>query len=139
MKTLSEQLRDSNLKVTPQRLAIYDMLVNTDKHPTAETIYKAVGHLHPSMSLATVYKTLDKLKKANLIREINLGEGSCRYDANNTAHAHLTCVECSSVCDFNPELNTLDSIRNELLQTTGFKISTEQFFFYGICKDCQKK
>lgn len=88
MKNLVEVLKSHNLKATPQRIAIYDMLCSTVEHPTADTIYKALSSNYPSMSLATVYKTLDALSNANLIQILNVGEDSFRYDANVKSHPH---------------------------------------------------
>ncbi len=137
MKILAEKLKQYNLKVTPQRLAIFGMLNSTDKHPSAETIYRTLEPNHPSLSLATVYKTLDTLKKAKLIQEINVGEDSFRYDANNSPHAHIICVECKEVFDL-PKLDIIDTIKNELVNKTDFIILNEQLFFYGMCKNCQQ-
>lgn len=65
MEHLAAMLKSKQLKVTPpQRLAIFNILYNTVEHPSAETLYKALQPTHPTMSLATVYKTLDTLKKS---------------------------------------------------------------------------
>ena len=63
MKEIAQILREKGLKVTPQRIAVYNMLCNTKEHPDAETIYKTLEPTNPTMSLATVYKTLDFFKQ----------------------------------------------------------------------------
>lgn len=137
MKALAEKLKSKGLKVTPQRLSIYNMLNQTVKHPSAETIHKALEPDNPSLSLATVYKTLIAFKEAGLIQAFNVGEESSRYDANSQPHPHIVCNGCHSVMDL-PIAGQLESLRNELQAQTDFIILSEQLFFYGICKDCRK-
>lgn len=137
MKAISEKLKNCHLKVTPQRLAIYSMLMGTDKHPSAETIYRALEETNPTMSLATVYRTLDTLRRSGLIQEINVGEDSFRYDANNSPHAHLICTECQAVLDA-PKSPAMEAMKDELARHTGFDILHEQIYFYGVCGECRQ-
>lgn len=136
MKKLTEKLKQKNLKVTPQRLAIYHNLYNTDKHPSAEGIYNALEQSYPTMSLATVYKTLDVLKKANLIQELNVGEDSFRYDANTDLHSHLVCKHCKNVYDV-VHIESLEKLKAEISATSGFDVEREQIYFFGICQYCK--
>ena len=135
MKNLADLLKSKSLKVTPQRLAIFHVLNNTTSHPSAETIYTALQETHPTMSLATVYKTLDSFKKSNLIQEINVGEDSFRYDATVDSHPHIICRECHGVFDM--ESNYLKNVRTQVSKETNFKLLGEQLYFYGICPECQ--
>lgn len=128
-------LKSKGLKVTPQRLAIFNVLYNTNSHPSAETIYKSLQETHPTMSLATVYKTLDCFKKKDLVQELNVGEDSYRYDAYISSHPHLICVECHDVVDM--ESKILQNIREEVSAETQFRLLSEQLYFYGICPKCQ--
>lgn len=136
MLNTAECLRQHNLKVTPQRLAIFHLLLNTMSHPSAETIYSNLHDTHPTMSLATVYKTLDALVKASLVQQLNVGEDSYRYDATTTAHPHIICKSCKKVFDLAPD--ALPNNKAQVENLTGFDISHEQFYFYGICPECQK-
>ena len=70
MKETAQMLREKGLKVTPQRIAVYNMLCHTVEHPNAEMIYKTLEPDHPTMSLATVYKTLDAFKHLGLVQEL---------------------------------------------------------------------
>lgn len=136
MKNLADLLKSKNLKVTPQRLAIFHMLYNTKEHPSAEVIYKSLQETHPTMSLATVYKTLDSFKKSNLVQEINVGEDSFRYDVSVHSHPHIVCVECHKVFDMDSPY--LKDVREKVSEETDFKILNEQLYFYGICPECQQ-
>ena len=80
--------KEKKLKLTPQRLAVYQYLKSTSEHPSAETIYKALQPNYPTMSLATVYKTLKTLVEIGLVQELNVGEGNFRYDGNCSEHGH---------------------------------------------------
>lgn len=134
--SIAEVLKEKNLKVTPQRLAIYSMLKNTTKHPSVETIYKQLEKDHPAMSLATVYKTLDTFKKSGLVQELNVGEDSFRYDAHCECHPHFICEKCMEVFDL-PVIDSMPVVIEELSQKTGFEIKKEQAYFYGICNHCR--
>ena len=71
---LTSRLREAGFKVTPQRLAVYNMLSHTKAHPNADTIYKELQPLYPTMSLATVYKALAILCDLGLAQELNVGD-----------------------------------------------------------------
>ena len=135
MTNSTDILKSKGLKVTPQRLAIFNVLYNTTSHPSAETIYNSLQETYPTMSLATVYKTLDCFKKNNLVRELNVGEDSYRYDVVVDSHPHLICVECHKVSDMESEV--LQNIREKVSSETKFQLITEQLYFYGVCPECQ--
>lgn len=135
MNNPTDLLKSKGLKVTPQRLAIFNVLFNITCHPSAETIYNALQETHPTMSLATVYKTLDSFKKKGLVQELNVGEDSFRYDITMDSHPHLICVECHDVSDM--ESKVLQGIREKVSAETSFKLLSEQLYFYGVCPNCQ--
>ncbi len=135
MEKIFQKLKSQKLKVTPQRIAIYKFLCDTNTHPTAEIIYTSLKELNPSISIATVYKTLTTLKKACLIQELNLNDSSIRYDANTNFHSHLICTCCKSVCDY-PLPHTID-INNDIRNKMGFSVEYTQLYFYGKCENCK--
>jgi len=135
MEKLAAILKTKKLKVTPQRLAIYKVLYDTTSHPTAEEIYNALRQTHPTMSLATVYKTLDALKKAELATELNIGDDSSRYDATVKSHPHMICYECGKVMDLHTD--SLSGFKAKVQEETDFEIVSEKVYFYGTCKDCK--
>lgn len=136
MLELTAILKNHGLKVTPQRLSIFKMLRNTQAHPSAETIYKSLQEEYPTMSLATVYKTLDTFVQQGLVQQLNVGEDSYRYDADTSEHSHIQCTKCKCVKDL-PPLTHLSELRAEVQKATGFSLSHEQLYFYGLCTDCQ--
>ena len=137
MKETAQILREKGLKVTPQRIAVYNMLVNSKEHPNAETIYKALEPTNPTMSLATVYKTLDYFKQIGLVQELNVGEGSSRYDAIVKCHPHTVCVQCGKVQDL--YMDELTEIHKRVEDDLDFQVSCEQLILYGVCGDCRRE
>ena len=136
-KNITELLRSNNFKVTPQRLAVYEVLANTKEHPNAEMIFNSLQETYPTMSLATVYKTIDILHELGLVQILNAGEDSFRYDADVSDHAHLRCLECGRVED----VFDLDTTRftGEIQESTNYRLVGQQFYFYGVCPACQQE
>lgn len=137
MELLINNLKENNLKVTPQRLNIYNYLYNNKIHPSAEMIYNDIKEENPTISLATVYKTLKSLKEAHLIREINIGEDSFRYDCNIKPHSHIICKKCNKIVDYYCNEDELTQLKNSILIENDFEVHSEQVYFYGLCKDCR--
>ena len=136
MNQLAENLKANKLKVTPQRLAIYNYLTNTKNHPTVETIYNDLKEDFPAMSLATVYKTVASLRDAHLIREFNISEDSNRYDANTDKHSHVICTKCHSIIDYYGNIDLNENIK-DLENLSGYHINACDINFYGICDKCK--
>ena len=135
MENISLIFKEKKLKLTPQRLAVYQYLKSTNEHPSAEIIYNALQATYPTMSLATVYKSLKTLVEVNLVQELNVGEGNFRYDANCFEHCHIQCVKCGKVEDLmNLPLPNLNSIVEE---NSDYKVNWNKVLFYGLCKECQ--
>lgn len=137
MNNLAESLKANKLKVTPQRLAIYTYLMNTTSHPTVETIYNDLKNDFPTMSLATVYKTVASLRDVHLVKEFNVSEDSNRYDANTDFHSHVICKKCHNVFDYFGNIDIQKNIQ-ELQELSGFKIDAYDINFYGVCEKCSK-
>lgn len=130
-------LREKGFKVTPQRLAVYSVLAESKEHPSAEMIYNKLSPLYPTMSLATVYKTLEILVDANIIQEINVGENSFRYDARTNPHPHVTCISCNRVDDI--EEGLFNDIDERIASNTNYSIQKHQLYFFGHCPECKSK
>ena len=136
MREAAQLLREKGLKVTPQRIAIYNMLAHTKEHPSAETIYRALEPSNPTMSLATVYKTLDSFAKVGLVQELSVGDGCSHYDAFTHSHPHIICTSCGKVMDL--EVESLSHLKDAVAPYTDFHIESEKLFFYGTCPQCQQ-
>ncbi|MDP4144614.1 MAG: Fur family transcriptional regulator [Bacillota bacterium] len=135
MNTITNIFREKNLKLTPQRIAVYKYLKSTNEHPSAEIIYKALQSDYPTMSLATVYKALKTLVEVGLVQEINVGESNFRYDGNTNPHPHIHCISCGKVDDIIGV--SFDDLNDRITDHTDYDILTNQVYFYGVCNDCK--
>ena len=125
--------RNFGIKLTPQRLAIFNFLDGNKSHPSADDIFNAVKKEFPTMSFATVYNTMDALKSKGAIRELTVESGKKRYDPDCSQHHHLICVECKVVVDIFKEFNL--TISSDI--TKDFDITGTHIEFYGLCKRCK--
>ena len=114
-----EQLKEKGLKVTPQRVAIYEAIVNLKNHPTAENVIEYIKSNHPNISVGTVYKVLDSLVENSLLKKVKTEKDIMRYDAVLSNHHHLYCVETERIEDYEDEnLNELinDYFKNKKIK-----------------------
>ncbi|CAM2731652.1 Fur family transcriptional regulator [Hathewaya histolytica] len=137
MNNITAIFKERNLKLTPQRIAVYKYLQSTKGHPSAEIIYKALQEDYPTMSLATVYKALKTLVEVNLVRELNVGEGNFRYDACTDEHPHIQCLHCGRVDDI--EGISFLNLNEEIAPYTDYNVVSNKLYFYGVCKECSEK
>ncbi|MGH7792799.1 MAG: Fur family transcriptional regulator [Thermodesulfobacteriota bacterium] len=129
--------KDLGIKVTPQRVAIYRELANTDQHPSAESIYQKIRNYYPNISLTTIYRTLETFEKLGLISVVNILYNAARYDANLEPHHHLVCIACKKVEDYyDNSLMNLDISKKNL---ASYKVLGYTVQLNGICKDCRRK
>ncbi|MBI1820885.1 MAG: transcriptional repressor [Nitrospirae bacterium] len=135
-KEYIKRFQKKGLKLTNQRLAVYEALASTDKHPTADEIYQQVKEKYPMISLNTVYNAFEVLKQIGEISEINT-EGSARFDANMAPHHHLICLKCRKIEDFVDP--ALDHLQSRISSHKDFKIIGHRVEFQGYCKKCQQE
>jgi len=101
-------ISEGGLKFTHQRMVIYDSIVNMENHPTAEHVFEAIKTQNPSISLGTVYKTLETFVNAGIIRKFIDNKGVMRFDAILEAHSHLYCKKTHEITDYqNKELEIM--------------------------------
>lgn len=136
--TIICKLKDNGYKITPQRIAIIKILAKSVDHPSAEAIYEQLKENFPTMSLATVYRNLCVIKSLDEVLELGFPDGSNRYDGKKPyPHPHIICIKCGKIVD--PDLDSLDDMKNEVARETRFKILNHRLDFFGICRDCQAK
>lgn len=114
-----EQLKQKGLKVTPQRIAIYDAVIKLNSHPTAEKIIDYIKTNHPGISIGTVYKVLDSLVENNLLKKVKTEKDFMRYDAVVSHHHHLYCSETDRIEDYKDE--HLDKLISEYFKKKKIK------------------
>ena len=132
---LTELFRDQGLRVTPQRQCIFRLLEGNDRHPTAEWIYQQARSEMPTISLKTVYQTLNDLAAMGEIQALDLGTGSARFDPNVGHHHHLVCDRCGRTQDVHVDASGLRLPRRE---RGDFVVGSAEIVFRGVCSDCSK-
>jgi Fur family transcriptional regulator, peroxide stress response regulator len=125
-------LREMNVRLTPQRLAVLEYLEGNLAHPSAAEIHRALADRFPMMSFATVYNTLEMLREQGLVRELAIDPDKKRFDPNMEPHHHLICLSCKRIvdvfCEF--DLTLPEGARGD------FEVIGNQVDFYGICPRC---
>jgi Fur family peroxide stress response transcriptional regulator len=133
---LIASLKEREFRLTPQRVELVRLIAASEGHPSAAQLYAKIKTRFPTMSPATVYKTLALLKDMDQVLEIDLRDDS-HYDGNRPGpHPHLICMECNQIVDGDLDLD-LSTIRR-LEETSGYQIVRPQITFYGLCPDCRQ-
>ncbi|MEW5869930.1 MAG: Fur family transcriptional regulator [Chloroflexota bacterium] len=128
-------LKERDFRLTPQRVELVRLIAVSEGHPSASQLYTKIKRSFPTISQATVYKTLALLKELDQVYEIDLRNDS-HYDGNRPEpHPHLICIQCNKIIDGEVSLDQ-ESLRN-LEQASGFKILRPQIALYGLCPDCK--
>lgn len=129
-----EKFREKGRKVTPQRLAIFKVLEGNTSHPTAEDLYRTLAKEHPTITLATVYQTLNILRDDGELTELNIGGDRRHYDPDTSLHHHAVCSVCGGVSDVTdlPEIDFPVPEQGPNFDFTGYHIE-----FYGTCGSCR--
>ena len=115
LQNIKVTLANHGIKVTQQRIVIYQVLRDTNVHPTSEVIFKKIRKKNPSISLGTVYKTLETFVKKGLINRVNTSESHMRYDSRLDDHNHIYCTKTHDILDFTDD--KLNKIISNFLDT----------------------
>ena len=133
---LSRQLRAAGGRVTSERLAILRALAEDESHPSADTIYRRVVAELPSISLATVYKTLATLQGMGEVLELTAVRGESRYDGiRPEPHPHLICTSCGRVADL--AVDDVQALMHLAFPPAGQWHLTTRVDFWGLCPQCR--
>jgi len=142
-----QRLHDAGFRLTNPREIIIKILINTDKHLSAEDIYISALKKNPSIGLTTVYRTLDRFTQIGVVQKFDFGDGKARYELTNNPqkkehHHHLVCMRCKTIIDYTnfmkEELELMNKTEKQLSKKHNFKIIHHIIHFYGVCEKCQK-
>jgi len=134
---LIDLCRSKKIKVTPQRVAIYNELIDDLSHPTADSIYKRVHKKHPEISFDTVNRTLLRFAEIDIIRTVEGLENQRRFDPGLQPHHHFQCLNCHQIIDFNDQEYDKLTIPSQL--TEKHQINHFRVVLSGVCKNCLSK
>lgn len=138
-ENLAKLLREKCLKPTTQRITILRELKKLHTHIEAEELFYHLRKKSAKISLATIYRTLERLSQKGLIKKVNFGDGYMRYEINlsDIHHDHLICEECGKIIEFfNPEI---EGLQNNICSEYNFQSTHHTTIIHGTCEDCQKK
>lgn len=134
-KWLVHTLKEKDIQITPQRLAIFEQLRSRKDHPSAEMVFNELKDDFPSLTLVTVYNTLQKLELSGLCMKVNPLHSSARYDGNIEEHYHAICINCQKVVDV---FDASVSIKLPEWISEEFLVMNQSVSFYGLCKRCKE-
>jgi Fur family peroxide stress response transcriptional regulator len=134
IQELTKACRLNGLPVTPQRQAVLEALARRDNHPSADELFEDVKLTIPGISRTTVYRVLETLVKIGVAQKIGTHESRARFDADTSRHAHLICVGCGLLIDFDG-FEARDLMRNTQ-DSHGFRLLNYSVQFTGLCPDC---
>lgn len=132
--SIANELRKKGVTPTVQRVATLEQLRKHTDHPTAEEIYKELKEKFPAISPATVYNSLELLRKAGEIQQLLVTKEVARYDPNPRPHHHFLCWSCGRLLNIEVSCPIAESGWIE-----GNKIGEVQACFYGTCSDCLRQ
>lgn len=138
LEDIKRIIRQMNLKVTNQRVAILSALHEGRKHVTAQELFEIVNRKHPEIGFATVYRFLRELADHEFVTEVRMGGLPARYELTPQAHHdHLTCVRCGVICEF--ENKNIEKLQLQVAEHFGFQLTSHILELYGLCPSCQSR
>jgi Fur family peroxide stress response transcriptional regulator len=132
-----ETCRRHRLKITPQRVGIYRVLVQSKRHPSADLVFRAVKKEFPNISFDTVNRTLSTFAEIGVVDVVETFGGPKRFDPDTTDHHHLHCMACGRIIDFEYAGYARLEVPNGIAST--FKVISRRVILKGLCDACSAK
>lgn len=137
METYTSHLHEHGFRMTPQRMAVLNILSQAGAHLTPLAICQKAAEALPGLTDATVYRTLTFLAQQGLVLAAHVGNGQLVYEIAGRNHHHLICRKCGNTCEISHDL--LKSLYEQFQASTGYQIDTVHVTFFGLCPACQAK
>ncbi len=118
-----------------QRDTILRVVMNSKDHPRADWVYDQVKKEIPNISMGTVYRDLRSLAKSGDIRQLDIADGTSRFDGNTDSHYHFRCERCGHIFDLDEPVD--QSISKRVAKHTGFEVYRQRMELIGLCNACQ--
>jgi len=139
VQQMIEVLREAGHRITPQRTAIAETLVRSVAHPSVESIYEELRPRFPSMSLATVYKTVALFVELGLVLDLGTHNDERHYDGRYTRpHLHLLCERCGAIYDCDDAEIPVQALCGAA-EESGFEVKSLRCEVIGICAACREE
>ena len=137
-KEIIKELNISGLRATNQRALILGIIRQGQGHLDADEIYRRARQKKPRLSLSTVYRNLQMLKKLDLIEELHFDEAHHHYEIKPpTQHHHLVCLDCGRVIEF--EYPLARQVKRNVAEARDFEITGSEVRLSGYCSRCRQK
>lgn len=138
-KTIIKILAENDLRVTPQRIAVLEVIMGFKNHPSADTIVDYIRINFPHVPIGTVYKILDAFEKKGIIHRVKTDNDIMRYDAVKKKHHHLYCDDSDRIEDYyDDELNKIIAQYFKKKKIPDFAIKDFKLHIIGKFKDQDK-
>jgi len=135
-ESIIRQLREKRLKITPQRMAIIEVLIEQkDLHPGARLVYREAKKKKKSLSLSATYATLNELSRHGIIKTLQFDKMENRCEGNLEEHINLVCERCKKILDYKASIGV---DQREVAKKTGFSITDARLEYYGYCRECRE-
>ena len=131
----SSQLRKRGFRLTPQRIAILNVLLKEGGHLSPTEVYQRASEQLPGLTEPTVYRTLSFLTEQGMVMAGYTGGGQVVYEASEHIHHHLICRACGGSIEIGHD--ALQELYDKLFAVTGFRIDSSHVTLFGFCPDCQ--
>ena len=136
---MRDALLNQGISITRRRDKMLQALASNDRHPSVNELHAEVRRWYPSTSLATIYNTIELLKEAGQILELEFSGAANRYDGRRPeSHPHLICLTCESIEDMEGESTDADYL-DRLSEHTGYRLVRQRTDYYGVCPLCQEQ
>ncbi len=138
LETSNKELYQSGLRVTNQRSLILEIIRQGKGHLDADEVYRRAREKQPRLSLSTVYRTLQLLKKLGLVEELHFDENHHHYEVKPASeHHHLVCLGCGQVVEFNYPLSRY--VKRNVTEVKDFEIVDAEVRMTGYCPECRRR
>ncbi len=136
IELLKHHISRNRMKLTRQREIILEAFLESERHATAEDIYRRIARRNPGIGLATVYRTLNLLCHSGLAQQSEFGDGRLRFENmfEHHHHDHLICTGCGRIIEFQNE--EIERLQEKVAERNRFTIHSHRLDLYGLCNRC---
>ena len=131
-----KKCKEGNLRITPQRTAIYEALINDKAHPSADVVFQRIRKKIPNISFDTVNRTLLSFVDLGILKVVEGYGRPKRFDPDTESHHHFQCTRCNKIIDFSDK--TFDAIEVPRNIKNKFTVTGKKVVIEGLCDSCKK-
>lgn len=136
LRGVRDEARRRGVRWTSQRQVIAETFLGAGGHMTVEELHRRVREIDPSVSAATVYRTINMLEKIGMAHRRDFGGASASFESalDRDHHDHLVCTVCGTITEFHHD--RIEALQDEVATSHGFRLSHHHLELYGVCATC---